>query len=195
MLFLNCLAMASNIQLKSIITVDSAVEYDSSGKGIVFFDFDSWARNNAVPGCDCASKIDLITTTLQQDIPTWFIEIKDFRYIHYKPNEKNITGIGFTLEKKIMGTCKILSSPDCIPEVKALQPDSGVTNFLFHYEMPLATNKSAYFPSGYPITAIQYLKTNSIICSMFKNVYAANAKMMNASDIYPWTIKLTDNRK
>ena len=104
------------------------------------------------------------------------IEIKDFRYIHYKPNKKNITGIGFTLEKKIMGTCKILSSPDCIPEVESLQPDSGVTNFLFHYEMPLATNTSAYFPSGYPITAIQYLKTNSNICSMFKNMYAANLK-------------------
>lgn len=100
MLFLNCLAMASNIQLKSIITVDSSVEYDSSGKGIVFFDFDSWATNKAVRGCDCISKIDLITTTLQLDTPTWFIEIKDFRYIHHMPNEKNITGIGYTLEKK-----------------------------------------------------------------------------------------------
>lgn len=186
--------MASDLPLVTVITVDSSVVYDSSGTGVRFFDFDSWARNNVVPGCDHVSKIDLLATDSRASRSTWFIEVKDFRYIHHKPREKNTIKIADTLEGKIRGTLALLTHPDCLQDVKEMYSAAGTNYFLYHYEKPLNATHSAYFPAGYPVNALLALRQRPEISSVFHKMYAATAADMNASDVYPWSVKLLDSR-
>ena len=187
--------MASKLPLQTSITVDSSVVYHSTEEDMAFFGFDAWATKNAIPGCDNTPKIDLITIAHSKNTATWYIEVKDFRYLNIAPSAKNTIDIGCTLEKKILGTSALLSHPGCMPDVKALYPHPAQTNFLFHYELPLTAKSSAYFPTGYAATALQYLSSKPTVRAMFHKMYVAHAGVMNNSAIYPWQINLLHNRK
>ncbi|MGN0836419.1 MAG: hypothetical protein ACI4OS_03175 [Akkermansia sp.] len=187
--------MESDPPLTSDILVDDSVEYHSGKFGVNFFGFDEWASNNVVPGCDRTAKIDLIATPVQSGAMTWFIEVKDFRVLTHAPNRNNTTDLGTKLEKKIEGTFQILFDPKCLPCVTRLYPGKKTTNFLFHYEMPLKEEQSAYFPEGYPVDAIQQLRQQKDIRSRFNAIITANAEIMNASERFPWHITLNENRR
>lgn len=183
--------MASELSMTCRLTVDESITFVS--QEVEFIDFDNWVQHNGGTKGNAMSRVDLMAKAPEESPVQWLVEVKDFRRLSRTPNDRNIAHLHETLRRKIIDSLDYMASDEAPAALASIAPSCTKPNFVFHCELPPAGEYRYVFPTNYPLSAIQQLRS-LLPPERVGLLFAVNAEQLENHPDIPWRAELNDCR-